>query len=49
MSQHQENKDDAHGKQVEVNDSATANVADTINIYQSSKPPSSLSEIRFSG
>jgi hypothetical protein len=39
MSQHQENKDDAHGKQVEVNDSATANVADTINIYQSSKPP----------
>jgi hypothetical protein len=41
MSQHQENRENAHGKQVEVNDSATANVADTINInnYQSSRPP----------
>jgi NB-ARC domain len=41
MSQHQENKDNANGKQVEVKDSATANIADTINInnYQSSRPP----------
>jgi NTP pyrophosphatase (non-canonical NTP hydrolase) len=39
MSQHQENTQNAHGKQVEVNDSATANVADTINIYQESLPP----------
>jgi hypothetical protein len=39
MSQHQENTQNAHGKQVEVNDSATANVADTINIYQESRPP----------
>jgi NB-ARC domain/APAF-1 helical domain len=41
MSQYQENKDNAHGKQVEVKDYATANVADTIhfNNYQSSRPP----------
>jgi NB-ARC domain len=40
MSQHQENRENAHGKQVEVTDSATANVADTINInnYHSSRP-----------
>jgi hypothetical protein len=41
MAQHQENKDNASGKQVEVNDSATAYVADNINInhYHSSCLP----------
>jgi NB-ARC domain len=39
MSQHQENRENSHGKQIEVNNSATANVADTINVYQSSQPP----------